>query len=341
MLAQTYKTKPGARPFTAPKLLWKTFLRRCDSTPAAVADVVYTGAGSYLYQLDSGGRTLWATETGSQQSSPALDDRRVYIGSDRGILYALNRRTGQAAWRYAPGGTNTFLTPPTLGGGRVYVEGTDNNVYAVDAATGTLRWKFTRPDGSLGYAAPRYTRDSLLACGESNLYCLNPATGEERWRVVVGGKSLASPALGGRRLFTGGDGSGLNAFSEAGKRLWTFPGAAEADWFGQPLYTGGTVYAGTYQRYVYAVDAVTGKRKWSARITGPALPAPVLDAARNALYVATQTFRGNATLWALDARTGRTLWSFKGGSINKSPAILGDRLYAGSLDGYLYAFALK
>src|SRR5688572_2499920 len=165
---KTTTTVPQKPRYAAPRLLWKTFLRRCDSTPAALPGVVYTGAGSYLYQLDAGGRTLWATETGSQQSSPVLSEARVYIGSDRGILYAMDRRTGAVVWRFQPGGTNTFLTRPEFGAGRVYVEGTDNNVYCVDAAGGILRWKFTRPDGSLGYAAPHYTRDGLYVCGESN-----------------------------------------------------------------------------------------------------------------------------------------------------------------------------
>jgi outer membrane protein assembly factor BamB len=324
--------------FTKPRLLWKTFLRRCDSTPVALASAVYTGAGSYLYQLDSGGRTLWATETGSQQSSPALDETRVYIGSDRGVLYAVDRRTGQVAWRFTAG--NTLLTPPAVGGGRVYAESTDNNVYAVDARKGALRWKFARPDGSLGYSGPVYTRDSLFVGGESTLYSLDPATGKERWRAAAGGKSLSTPAVGGRRVFAGGDGSGLSAFSEAGKPLWSFPGKAGGDWFGPPLYAAGTVYVTTYQRYVYAVDALTGKAKWSARVSGSALAAPALDTGRSVLYVTAQTFRKNPTLWAFAARTGTELWSYPAGSINKSAAVRGDRLYVGSLDGYFYAFSL-
>ena len=337
---KTTPPKPAAPKFKPPRPLWKTFLRRVDSTPTALPGVVYVGAGSYLYQLDDGGRTLWATETGNQQSSPVLDETRVYIGSDRGILYAMNRKTGQVAWRFTPGGTNTFLTRPALGGGRVYAEGTDNNVYAVDRATGTLRWKFTRPDGSLGYSSPWYTRDGIYVCGESVLYYLDPATGQEKWRVPVGGKSLSAPAEGGRRVFACGDGTGLNAFnSSTGKLLWNFAGTA-GDWLGSPLYAAGTVYVGTYKRYIHAVDAVTGKKRWTTQILGPSLSLPVLDAARNVLYVTAETFRNNPTLWALDARTGKTLWNYRAGSIGESATILGDRLYVGALDGYFYAFRL-
>jgi outer membrane protein assembly factor BamB len=338
----TPPASPSARTkFAPPHLLWKTFLRRCDSMPAPVEDVVYTGAGSYLYQLDADGRTLWATETGNQQSSPVFDDRQVYVGGDRGVLHALDRRTGKVAWRFQPGGTNTFLTAPAVGGGRVFAEGTDDTVYAVEARGGVLRWKFTRPDGSLGYAAPVWTRGRVFVCGESTLYALGPGDGHERWRARAGGKSLATPAVAGRRVFVGGDGSGLSAFAEhTGAPLWSFVGDAPGDWFGPPCYAAGTVFVTTYKRYVYAVDAVSGRKKWAARLLGPGLATPAFDAARGVVYVTSQTFRNNPTLWAFDARGGRPLWDFRAGSINKGPAVLGGRLYVGSLDGYFYAFRL-
>jgi outer membrane protein assembly factor BamB len=332
---------PAAPRFVAPRLLWKTFLRRCDSTPVVDDGVIFTGAGSYLYALDNGGRTLWAAETGNQQSSPALGDNdRVYIGSDRGVVYAANRRGGQIAWRFTAG--NTILTRPAVGGGRVYAESTDNNVYALDAARGTLRWKFTRPDGSLGYSSPVYTRDGLFVCGESTLYCLDPASGKENWRVPLGGRSLSTPAVGGRRVFVGGEGgdAGISAVSTDGKPLWSFAGKAAGDWFGAPLYAEGTVYVSTYRRYVYALDAATGKPRWEARLLGSALAAPALDAARGVLYVTSATFRDNPTLTALDRRTGRVLWSFRAGYLSESPAVAGDRLYVGSTNGSFFAFDL-
>lgn len=328
-------------PFTAPKLLWKTFLRRCDSTPAPLSSVVYTGAGRYLYQLDAEGRTLWATETGNQQSSPVLDERQVYIGSDRGILYAIGRRTGQIAWQFAPGGTNTFLSAPAVSSGRVFAEGTDDHVYAVEALSGARLWKFQRPDGSLGYSDPFATRSAVFVGGESNLYALDPSTGREKWRAFVGGKSLSGPIVGGRRVFVGGDGSGLTAWGETdGKSLWRFTGKATDDWFGPPLYVAGTVYVSTYQRWVWAVDPVSGRSKWSARVLGAALTRPAFDERRGVLYVAAATFRNNPTLWALDAGTGKILWSFRAGYLGEGAAIFDDRLYVGSTNGYLYAFAL-
>jgi outer membrane protein assembly factor BamB len=338
------KPRPTAPPkpvFQKPSLAWKTFLRRVDGSPALVERTSFLGAGSYLYQIDSGGRTLWALETGNVQSSPVLDKTKAYIGSDRGILYAVNRKTGQIAWQFN-GATNTLLTPPTVSEGTVVVESTDNNLYAVDAASGKQKWKFTRPDGSLGYAAPAISDGgALYGCGETTVYRLDLETGKEKWHTYIGGKSASSPDLGGGRVYVGGDSTGLSAFSQDdGKQLWNFKGEKAGDWFGAPLYSSGTVYVTTYNRYVYAVDAPTGKVKWSYRLLGNSLSKPAFDSKRGVLYVTSITFKDNPTLTALDAKTGKSLWSYKAGYVNGSPVISEDRLFVGSTNGYYYCFNL-
>ncbi|MES2462501.1 MAG: PQQ-binding-like beta-propeller repeat protein [Armatimonadota bacterium] len=334
-------TAPPKPVFQKPTLAWKTFLRRVDGSPALAERTSFLGAGSYLYQIDSGGRTLWALETGNLQSSPALDKTKAYIGSDKGVLYSVNRKTGQIAWQFV-GAANSLLTRPAVSDSTVVVESTDNSIYGVDAASGKQKWKFVRPDGSLGYAAPRIGEENALyGCGETTLYRLNLENGKEKWHTYIGGKSASTPDMGGGRVYVGGDGTGLSAFSQDnGSSLWNFKGTKVGDWFGAPLYAGGTVYATTYNRYVYAVNAATGTVRWSYRLPGSSLSQPALDAERGVLYVTSTTFRDNPTLTALDIKTGKSLWSYKAGYIVGSPIISDDRLYVGSTTGYYYCFAL-
>jgi outer membrane protein assembly factor BamB len=342
------KPAPTPRPrpsFVAPRLLWKTFLRRVDGSPATASNGVYIGAGNYLHQLDSGGRTLWATETGAQQSSPALDDTRVFIGSDKGTVYGMNRKTGAILWRFPA--ASAVQTRLSTGNGRVFVESSDNNVYALDAATGGLKWKFTRPDGSLGYSAPVFDKGTVYVAGETTLYRLNGETGIEEWRAIIGGKSVSAPFVvtptipTAGRVYVGSDGAGLTALSVSdGATAWNFRGAVATDWFGPPLVANDTVYVSTYNRYVYAVDAQTGKQKWQSRLLGNALSQPALDSKRGVLYVASATFRDNPTLTAFNARTGTKLWDFRMGYVFGSPQIVDDRLYIGSTTGFFYCFEL-
>jgi outer membrane protein assembly factor BamB len=324
-----------------------------------VGSVAYVAAGGQIQQIDSGGRLLFATDVGPTQSSPTVDDTRVYVGTNRGAVYAVHRRTGQSLWKWT-GATNSILTAPAVGVGRVYVESSDNNVYGLAAATGGRIWTFTRPDGSLGYSGPVFLRDAdpalaspsrikgdaLFVCGETTAYRLDPATGKEVWHAYVGGKSLATPAVGAGRIYVGGDGIGLTAFSAAdGKPLWSFTGRADKDWFGAPLCAAdGTVYVTTYNRYVYAVDGATGKQKWYYRLLGNALAAPALDPHGRTLYVTSGTFRDNPTLTALDARTGAKKWDARVGYVTGSPVVTaaGDRVYvAGTTTGYLYCYGVK
>lgn len=337
------KPKPKPKPlFIKPKLLWRTSLGRMESNPALSGETLFLGAGDSLYQLDSGGRAQWHSEVGPQLSAPVFDSQRVYIGSDKGSLTAFNRKAGGEAWKFSADGNAAILSRPALGAGRVYFEATDNNVYGLDATNGQLRWKYLRLDGSLGYSSPLYEDGAVFVCGETTVYRLDASTGTETWKAYVGGKSLSTPVTGGGRLYVGGDGTGLVALSPTtGNVVWTFPGKIEGDWFGTPFYANGVVYVSTYNRYVYAIDADTGKQKWSYRLLGSSLTAPVLDVKRSALYVTSTTFRDNPTLTALDAKNGKKLWDYPMGYLSSSPLLTEDKLYIGSTNGYLYAFGLK
>jgi outer membrane protein assembly factor BamB len=337
------KPKPKPQPtFVKPTLLWKTLLRRMDGAPVVQEDELYAAAAGALFQLDYGGRTQWASETGGQPFTATLDDKRVFVGSDKGILYAVTRRSGQSLWKYPTENGAAIQTRPAVGDGRVYFEANDNNVYAVSAANGQLKWKFVRPDGSLGYSSPVYDGGALYVAGESAVYRMDGADGKEAWHAFVGGKSLSTPALSEDTLFVGGDDCGLTALSRAdGKMLWSFKGKPESDWFGPPLVARSRVYVTTYAGHAYAVDAATGKQRWDYRLPGSALATPALDAKRNVLYVTSSTTHDAPTLTALDARSGKRLWDYALGSADGSPVVVGDRLYVGATNGYLYAFALK
>jgi eukaryotic-like serine/threonine-protein kinase len=71
----------------------------------------------------------FATGNGDQQSSPAVSRGIVYIGSDEGIVYALNVNTGAELWRYYVDGF-CICSSPAVAKGVVYVGSYDGNFYA-------------------------------------------------------------------------------------------------------------------------------------------------------------------------------------------------------------------
>jgi len=93
-----------------------------DSSPAVANGVVYIGSrDNKVYALNARtGHKLWSYRTGDWVlSSPAVASGIVYVGSQDGKVYALNARTGTKLWIYATGGY--VQSSPAVTKGRVYV----------------------------------------------------------------------------------------------------------------------------------------------------------------------------------------------------------------------------
>ncbi len=77
------------------------------------------------------------------KSDPAIDDERVYMGSDTGTMWAINQKDGSTAWSFQTGkhtaGKGIFSSP-TVAAGVIYFGSYDGNIYALDAATGKKKW---------------------------------------------------------------------------------------------------------------------------------------------------------------------------------------------------------
>ena len=340
---ETGTVQPELPPWR-PTLLWRTTVKRGEGTAAIGKEGAFVAGGASVHRFNSEGRTDWSTEIGVTLAEVTLDAKRVYVGSERGTVYALDRQGGAVVWKATLG--NAVRMAPAVIGERLVVESLDNYIYGLELATGTVKWKFLRTDGSLGYAAPcPGPAGSVLVCGESTVYRLNAATGKEIWRSTVGGKALGTPALSDGLVYVAGDGAGVVALDvETGERRWRFRVGDEKtgpDWFGAPLIAGKTLYVSSYRRNVYALEATTGRVKWSNKILGSALSRPALDEKRGLLYLSSTTYRDNPTLTALSARTGTQVWDYKLGSLMAAPTLSGVRLYLASTNGNFYAFSIQ
>ncbi|MBN2224197.1 MAG: PQQ-like beta-propeller repeat protein, partial [Deltaproteobacteria bacterium] len=125
------------------------------------------------------------------------------------------------------------------------------------------------------------------------------------------------------------------AFDEAGPKaspqvLWKFK--APVTVFGSPAVADGAVYAGSGDKNVYALDAVTGKEKWRFRTGSYVESSPAV--ANGVVYVGSD----DRNVYALDAATGAEKWRFAtGGRVVSSPTVEGGVVYVGGYDGNVYA----
>jgi outer membrane protein assembly factor BamB len=96
----------------------------------------------------------------------------------------------------------------------------------------------------------------------------------------------------------------------------------------------GTVYVGSGDRKLYALDGATGAKRWEFATGSAVVNCPAIGV-DGMVYVGSQ----DGKCYALDEATGQQRWAFAtGGEVNSSPAIGSDgTVYVGSLDGKLYA----
>ena len=72
--------------------------------------------------------------------TPALDDEKVYVVSESGGVYALNKSSGERVWKFQADGE--IRGDPSLAGNTLYIADSDGAVYGLDKATGEEMWRF-------------------------------------------------------------------------------------------------------------------------------------------------------------------------------------------------------
>jgi outer membrane protein assembly factor BamB len=193
-------THSGYSTSTAPKTnqtLWTyNTSGYVDSSPAVVNDTVYVGSNDdNVYALNATtGALAWKYKTsGGVDSSPAVAGGVVYIGSEDDNVYALNATTGALVWKYTTGGE--VESSPAVVGGVVYVGSDDDNVYALNASTGALAWNYTTYTPV--YSAPAVANGLVYASEYHGItYALNASTGTLVWNYTAFATTASPPFQG-------------------------------------------------------------------------------------------------------------------------------------------------
>ena len=228
------------------KLLWSQQLGVLSAAaPAIVGNTVYATILSRAGAADDGrfvaldatnGHIRWSRELPSRsESSPLVDDGKVFFGSEDGTVYALDTRTGHTIWTYQAAGA--VKASPTLKDGVLYFGDYSGHVQAISEQTGRRIWLASSEGALLGSgtfystAAVIYGR-VYLGNTDGRIYAYDAATGNLDWAYQTGAYVYASPAV-------------TNA-----------PGL------------GPTIYVGSYDGNFYALNARTGHVDWTFNAGG-------------------------------------------------------------------------
>ncbi len=100
-----------------------------------------TRSGSTTTRVPSDVRRLWATDVGSNASSPVVADGKLLTAStNQHTVSCLDAETGEPCWRFVANGP--VDSPPTIFGQLAIFGSRDGHVYAVRLADGKLVWRF-------------------------------------------------------------------------------------------------------------------------------------------------------------------------------------------------------
>lgn len=143
---------------------------------------------------------------------------------------------------------------------------------------------------------------------------------------IGGGHPVTEPATSwpsfrGGRYNTGYAGDVPTTSAEPSV-AWTYE--AGGPFWGSPAVVDGTVYVGSTDGSVYAIDAGMGERRWSVATDGRIEATPAVDG--GTVYVGSYDMH----LYALDAETGEPRWTRDlGGLIRGSPTVSNGTVYVG------------
>jgi outer membrane protein assembly factor BamB len=308
-------------------------------------------------------RVKWKFPTGNRVvSSPVIDNKTIYFGSDDGNIYAVDSESGRQLWKYTTKGA--VSSTPAIADGVLYVVSYDGKLYAINAATGATKWKFATEgehrfeakglDGlepknqtmadpfDIYLSSPVVVQGAVyFGSGDGNLYAVNAESGELKWKFKAGDVIHASPAFSNGLVYVGSWDSYFYAIDAAsGKERWRFHGGEDALIHNQvgfqssPAVVDGVVYTGCRDSNVYALDAATGKEKWRCfNELSWVNSAPAV--ANGKVYFATSD---SSLFRIVDAANGKELVKQQDKAyMFSSPAIVGNTVLIGVLNGTLAA----
>ena len=264
-----------------------------------IADTRGNVAGMYA----DTGRNIWQNKSKlSITGGPGADNDLVMVGTSEGEVLCLSAETGEELWRSRV--SSEILSSPKESDGVVVIRTIDGKVFALDATDGKRLWIYDR------------TVPSLTLRGTS------------------------TPVIANGLIIAGFDGGRLTALElKTGKLIWETKVAVSTgrselermvDIDAQPLIAGDTIYVTTFQANVSALALDSGTILWQRDISSHS----ELAADESNLYVTEDI----GHVWAIDRFSGTSVWKQEKLAHRKvtGPAVLGDRVIVGDLEGYLH-----
>ena len=356
--------------------------------------------GSFYHAAASQAVTCWDGDTGEvlwEYDTNQIGERAYFAyrgaagfgryydctisNSPNGWVACWDAKTGELLWKQ-PGYYNIHYATSALADGKLYAQICDSAAGSVtagllmpgtafgcfDAYTGTLLWRL---DG-IGASSPSIAYGNLYFVNSGYVYCIGDSTptsssakdwslgyvgnieqprvgasGPEdlsnpKWVYRTGGKVSSSAAVVNGKVYIGSDDHNLyclNAYT--GQKIWNF---MTGYWVGaSPAVVGGKVYTGADDGYFYCLNAETGQQIWKTNAGGlfdHIMMPQELQSRSSPIIVGDRLYAGalDGKVYCLRISDGVVQWTYTtGGPIGGSPAYSNGVIFIASTDTYMYA----
>lgn len=282
----------------------------------------------------------WDAVVGAGHSSPVIAGNRVVVHTRQGpreVIAAYDLASGTRLWQdaydapyqvnpaaqlHGPGPKST----PAIAAGRVFALGINGVLSALDLATGKVWWRTPAATTLPLYgtaASPLVDGDRVIAFmgghDRGALTAFDTATGAVRWRWTGDGPGYSSPILvdigGTRQLITQSQRRLVGVSAAAGALLWEVPLRTNFDQNSiTPIVVNGLVVSSGLETPTIAYRITKGPNRWQAQEAwrNEQVSMYMSSPAANGQTIFGLSHRNRGQFVALDAATGKTLWSTRG-----------------------------
>ena len=330
--------------------LWARYFTRvswgvCGSATCVNGNVYIGSEDNNIHCLNPiNGNTIWKYPTGGAvYSCAAVVGGRVYVGSVDRYLYCLNEATGNLIWKYETNRSSYgyqdygISSSPVVTNNRLFFGACDGNLTCLPLndpnSDGLINhtekyWEFDT--GCYIYASPTvYDGKVYIGTGSYSkmagapaiykIFCLDETTGNKIWEYTAGSYILGTPSIAYDKLYIGSldgklyclpatdpDSNGIISESEV---IWKFD--AKNELWGSVTIAQERVYFGSGVPYWES-----GNGDYRVYCL------PINDPNKDGIISSSEV-----------------IWSYKmNGGVLTSPAIVNDKLFISTYDGYVYCF---
>jgi outer membrane protein assembly factor BamB len=256
----------------------------------------------------------------------AAQDAQMFRGNAAhlGVYASEPSKLRNVKWRFHTKGM--IFSSPSVLGGIVYFGSADGDAYAIRASDGSLVWKFATK-GPVNSSPAVGNGLVFVSSLDGNVYAIDASSGQQRWRFETKGE----------RRFTAPGIHGIMPRNEL------MPDPFDV-FLSSPALSDGTLYIGSGDHNVYALDAATGVLRWKFATGNVVHASPAV--AGGTVYIGSW----DRYFYALDAKSGALRWKFQTGDDQKiynqigiagSAAVSGGLVYFGCRDSFFYALEAK